>query len=250
MNAHLTMSLVIPAHNEVELLPRLLDTVDVARERYDGGPESIEVIVVDNVSTDGTARVAADRGCRVVRVKERCIATVRNGGAAQADREVLCFTDADGQIHPETFNAIERSLATGKVVAGATGVHLERWSLGIALTYALFMPFVWALRMDTGVVFCRRRDFDHIGGYDQRRLIGEDVRLLLDLRRLGRSRKQRLVRLRKFKAVASSRKFDIHGDWHYFTDLVKLLPMIFGSPKGTTDYVETYWYGEQRSPKP
>jgi hypothetical protein len=31
------ISLIIPAHNEIQLLPRLLDIVDVAWERFVGG---------------------------------------------------------------------------------------------------------------------------------------------------------------------------------------------------------------------
>ena len=126
---------------------------------------------------------------------------------------------------------------------------MERWSPGIAVTYALFMPLVWLLRMDTGVVFCSRRDFEAIGGYDERRYFGEDVKLLLDLRRLGRGRGQRLTRLRKVKALGSTRKFDLHGDWHYLSDLVHLVPKMMWRPAATSEFAQKYWYGEQRPPK-
>ena len=245
---HNRISLVIPAHNEGSFLPRLLDSVSVAREHYRHGPDSIEVIVADNVSTDDTGAVARDRGCMVVRVEERRIASVRNGGAATAAGDVLCFIDADSEIHPETFNAIEDSLATGRVVAGATGVRMERWSIGIAVTWVLFMPMVWLTRMDTGVVFCRNEDFLEIGGYDERRFFAEDVQLLWDLRRVGRRRNQRLMRLRGVKALGSTRKFDLHGDWHYISDLFRLVPKMLFSPKATNDYAAKYWYGDQRTP--
>jgi glycosyltransferase involved in cell wall biosynthesis len=242
-------SLVIPAHNEEQLLPRLLESVSVARERWRRGPATIEVIVADNLSSDRTADIARERECRVVEVEERRIASVRNGGAAVAEGEILCFVDADSLIHPETFNAIEDSLDTGRVVAGATGVYMERWSLGIALTWALFMPMVWLTRMDTGVVFCRKEDFVAIGGYDERRFFAEDVQLLWDLRRIGSGRKQRLTRLRAVKALGSTRKFDIHGDWHYFSDLFGLLPKMLWSPRASSEFANKYWYGEQRGPK-
>ena len=60
---------------------------------------------------------------------------------------------------------------------------MERMSLGIGLTYALFVPFVWITRMDTGVVFCRREDFKAVGGYNESLSFAEDVRFLMDLRR-------------------------------------------------------------------
>jgi glycosyltransferase involved in cell wall biosynthesis len=247
-NAPVHISVVIPAHNEQAYLPRLLDTVDAARSRYRRGGHKVEVIVADNASTDGTPEIARSRGCRVVDVPERRIATVRNRGAAAARGSLLAFVDADMRIHPETFDAIARSMASGKIVAGATGVRMERWSLGIALTYALMVPWVILLRMDTGVVFCRRSDFERIGGYDERRYFGEDVQLLWDLKRVGRERGQRLTRLRPVKALTSLRKWDQHGDWHYFRLIGRLFPMMLRTPSATNDLVQQYWYGDDREP--
>ena len=247
-SGHVRISLVIPAYNEEQYLTRLLDSVDAARAQFRHGAGAVEVIVADNGSTDSTAALAGDRGCAVVQVAERRIASVRNGGAAAAQGATLCFIDADSEVHPESFNAVEDALATGRVVAGASGVRMERWSFGIAVTYALFMPMVWLLRMDTGVVFCKREDFVAIGGYDERRFFAEDVQLLWDLRRLGRKRGQRLARLREVKALGSTRKFDSHGDWHYLSDLFRLVPMMLFQPKASNDYAGKYWYGEQRPP--
>lgn len=241
-----TISLVIPAHNEETLLPRLLETVATARTSYHRGPDAVEVIVADNASSDATAAVAERFGCTVVFVAERRIASARNGGAAAARGSVLAFVDADSRIHPATFAAIDRALDDCRWVAGATGVRLERWSLGIAVTYAIMIPWVWALRMDTGVVFCRRDDFEAVGGYDERRLFGEDVQFLWDLRRLGRGRGQRLVRLRGVKAIASMRKFDRWGDWHYLTSMFRLLPMMLRRPAASTEFARRYWYGDER----
>jgi glycosyltransferase involved in cell wall biosynthesis len=238
------ISVVVPARNEQEYLPRLLDTLDVARGRYNKGGQAIEVIVADNASTDSTSEVASARGCVVVRVAERRIASVRNGGAAVARGTLLTFVDADMRIHPETFNAVDQAMKTGNVVAGATGVRLERWSAGILLTYALMVPLVILLRMDTGLVFCARADFQRIGGYDERRMFGEDVQLLVDLKRLGRQRGQRLARLRPVKALASMRKFDRFGDWHYFKLIFRLFPMMVRSPEATNDLVRRYWYAD------
>lgn len=240
------ISLIIPAYNETELLPRLLDTVDEARARFAGGADAIEVIVADNGSTDGTGDLASARGCAVVKVAQRRIATVRNGGARVARGEILCFVDADARIHPETFNAISAALNRKDIVAGATGVRLERWSLGIALTYAVLVPMVVLTGMDTGVVFCRRDDFRAIGGYNERLELAEDVAFLWALRRLGKTRRQRLIRLRPVKALASMRKFDKYGDWHYFTMGLRYFVLSLLSPEARTRLVNRYWYGDDR----
>ena len=239
------LSLVIPAYNEAHLLPRLLDTIDVARSRYAGGAAAIEVVVADNGSTDQTAAIAEARGCRVARVAKRMIGASRNGGAALASAPVICFVDADMQLHPDTFNAIETAMAQSRVVGGATGVTMERWSAGIALTYASLLPMVWLTRMDTGVVFCRRADFVRVGGYDESRHFAEDVDFLWKLTRLGWSRGQRLTRLRQVKAVASVRKFDRYGDWHYLTMMPMLLFGTIRARSSGNSMARRYWYDER-----
>ncbi len=245
-NAQPRISLVIPAYNEAELLPRLLDTVEAARGRFRHGRDAIEAIVADNRSTDATAAIARERGCTVVTEEKRCIAAVRNRGAAAARGELLAFVDADARLHLETFNAIDAAMASGRFVAGATGVRMERWSPGIVAAWILVVPWVMLLRMDTGVVFCSGEDFRAIRGYNEARLYGEDVQLLWDLRRLGRPRGQRLVRLAGAKAIASARKFDRHGDWHYLTKMPRLAFLMVVNPRASTAFVRNYWYGEDR----
>lgn len=239
-------SLIIPAFNEATLLPRLLETVEVARERYERGGEWVEVIVADNASTDDTAAIAAAHGCRVVGVEKRKIAAARNGGAEVAQGTVLCWIDADSQLHPETFNAVDRALADPSVVAGASGATMERWSFGIAMTcYCLLKPIQLLTGLDTGVVFCRRLDFDAVGGYNEGTFWAEDVFFLWHLRKLGRRRGQRLARLDGAEAILSTRKFDRYGDWHYFTSIVPLLLRSVLRPSVIDGFVHKYWYDER-----
>ena len=239
------ISLVIPAYNEAQLLPRLLDTVEAARNRFRDGPQAIEVIIADNSSTDATAAIARDRGCVVATVATRRIGAARNGGAALATAPILCFCDADMQIHPDTFNAIAAAMADPRAVGGATGVTMERWSAGIALTFSLILPLVWLTGMDTGVVFMRRDDFRRLGGYSEQRHFAEDIEFLWRLIRLGRPRRQSMRRLRAVKAVASTRKFDRYGDWHYFW---MMPPLAIGTilPRASDHpTARKYWYDDR-----
>lgn len=216
----LRISIVIPAHNEEQYLPGLLDSIDVAVDQYTCGHAAVEVIVADNASTDATSRIAQERGCHVVYVKQRSIAKARNQAARIAKGEILAFVDADSQIHPDTLNAIERTL-TDRVVIGATGVRLSRMSLGIALSwYLCVVPVIRIARVDTGVVFCRRIDWESTGGYREDRIAGEDIDFFLAMKQLGRSRGQNFARAKGVFTITSARKFDRYGDWHYFTTLL------------------------------
>lgn len=252
MSSNPDISLVIPAWNEAELLPRLLDSVDAARARFDGGNSRIEVIVADNDSSDGTAEIARSYGCVVAPVAKRCIAAARNGGAAVARGELLAFCDADFRIDPETFNYIAQVMNRSAYVGGGTGLVMERSSLGIQATLWLILPTLWLMGLDGGVWFCRRSDFQLVGGYNEEVRVGEDVRFLMALKGLGRRRQPRERLATRFAArklglqpayaVNSSRKFDQHGDWHMFRDALAQLPSVLFRRSAAEQYIDRYWY--------
>ena len=247
-NSVMQFSLIIPARNEEHYLPRLLDSVDFARMNYHLGSDAVEVIVSDNCSTDRTAEIAESRGCTVVKEDKRIIAAVRNTGAAVATGEILCFVDADSQIHPNTFNAVKQAISRGKVVGGATGVTLDRITLGIAMTYYLVMlPMILVTGMDTGVVFCRRKDFIQLGGYNEQKLFAEDVDFIVRLKLLGRRRKQKLIRLTSARAIASMRKFEQHGNWHYFPLMARGIYAMFRPSKRFEKFSRRYWYDDRET---
>jgi glycosyltransferase involved in cell wall biosynthesis len=239
-------SVVIPAYNEEQYLPRLLESIEVARSNYLGGREDVEVIVADNDSNDRTAEIAAARGARVVTVKKRRIAAARNGGGHTALGEIVCFIDADSAVHPQTFDAIDKAISSGRYVGGSTGLTLERKSFGLLVTYCVGAPLVLLTGMDSGVVFCLRQDFEAVGGYDETRLYAEDLVFLMALRRLGKTRGQRLTRLPKVRALGCTRKFDQFGDWHYFGMLGHVLKALITWNWHDEKLADRYWYKSGR----
>ncbi len=92
-----TLSVVIPARNAEHMLGRCLDALP-------GRPEGLEVIVVDDASSDGTARIASERGHRVIRMATRQgPSAARNAGAAAASGQILVFIDADVVVAPDAI---------------------------------------------------------------------------------------------------------------------------------------------------
>ncbi len=250
------ISVVIPAYNEERLLPRLLDDIAAARARHRAGADRVEIIVADNGSTDATIALAESRGCTVARVEPRIIAAVRNGGAAAARGELLVFVDADTRLHPETFNAIDDYFADGTRVVGVSGALPERRALGIDLAWMVMgalsvlmrygVPRTRADCAPTGVVCCRHADWLAVGKYSETWRFAEDLWFLLALRRLGRRRGQGGGWLKGAPATFSTRKFDLHGDWHYLTVPLKLVTGMIFYRAGMERLVDRYWYGNQR----
>jgi glycosyltransferase involved in cell wall biosynthesis len=108
------LSIILPAKNEAAalavLLPRLRAT----------WPDA-EVIVVDDGSTDDTARICGEAGVRTVRQAY----SMGNGaaikrGAREARGEILAFMDADGQHDPALVGRLLGRLGEGfDMVVGA-----------------------------------------------------------------------------------------------------------------------------------
>jgi hypothetical protein len=103
---------------------------------------------------------------------------------------------------------------------------------------------MFLLKMDSGVVFCRREDFEVVGRYREDRLFAEDLAFLFALRRLGKTRGQRLARLIEARAIASTRKFDKYGEWHFFKLPIVALAGAFKSPERQR-FARKYWYEDR-----
>lgn len=248
------LSVIIPARNEEAYLPKLLDTLESARSRYGGKPEEIEFIVVDNVSTDETTRVAEAWGCRVVTVETRNIGAVRNGGARAAQGEIFFFVDADLQMHPETFNEVAKALADPTTVGGCMGMQWDRWSLALAVSdvFGRVLEFVKRRPMGGGgTTFCRRDDFYAVGGYCEAHFGGEDIRIIKALQDYGAEQgRPNFVCLRRAKAIVSTRKMSYYGDWHLLRYGFRFVAIWLFAPKKARDWArplwKEYWYGDHR----
>jgi glycosyltransferase involved in cell wall biosynthesis len=94
------VSVVIPVWNVVRLLPRCLDSLLAQTHR------PLEIIVVDDGSTDGSLEVMLGYHGRhpeiqVVTQRHRGIGPARNAGVSIAHGEYVFFVDADDWVEPE-----------------------------------------------------------------------------------------------------------------------------------------------------
>ena len=107
------MSVILPAFNEEEALPLVLDDLETHL-----GPDT-EIIVVDDASTDRTSEVAAERGVKVARHemnlgKGGAMAT----GAALAASDRLVFMDADATYPADMVPKLVSMLDDYDIVRG------------------------------------------------------------------------------------------------------------------------------------
>ncbi len=101
------ISVIIPAYNEERSLPLVLR--EIPRDVAD------DVIVVDNASTDATARVAHEGAARVVREERRGYGAACLRGIASLGRtDVVVFLDADYSDFPEDMRRIVEPIVAGE----------------------------------------------------------------------------------------------------------------------------------------
>jgi len=209
-------SIVVPAHNEEALLPRGLHAIQQAIAH---AGTSAEIVVVANRCTDRTASIAEAAGAIVVVDGNRNLSATRNAGVAASTGELIVTIDADTVMHPGALAEIGQLTSDGRFVGGGTRFVLERSSLGLRVTCFL-VTSATVLSRTGGVMFwCSREDFDAVGGFDEERLVGEDLDFAARLRRHGRATRRRFRNLRDSPATVCVRKFDTFGDWHYLSRL-------------------------------
>ena len=98
------VSVVVPAYNAARFLPEAIDSV-LAQSIAD-----VEVIVVDDGSTDGTESVVGRYGApvRYVRQSNRGVSVARNRGIEESRGRYVAFLDADDTWYP---SKLEKQLA-------------------------------------------------------------------------------------------------------------------------------------------
>jgi GT2 family glycosyltransferase len=114
-------SVIIPVRNRPAAIRRAVEAVAASLRASDLAAVECEILVVDNASTDATAREASEAGARVIGepVANRCRA--RNRGAEAARGEWLLFIDSDCEPLRNWLPEMARAVASAGAEVGAIG---------------------------------------------------------------------------------------------------------------------------------
>ncbi len=232
-------AIIIPAYNEADFLAA---TLEATRSAMVEMPETGELIVVDNNSTDGTPQIAASHGAdRVIFEPHNQIARARNAGATATKAEHLVFIDADTQVPAVVLRQALDDLGSGKWVGGGALVSADQpvskmvaWL--IRTWNAVAVKFGYA----AGSFFYTRRDgFDAVGGFDEAVYAGEEVWLAKRLKKWGKKRGLEFRIIAEPEVVTSGRKSDWFSDW----DFVRQVGLFFLFPWATrSKRLCSMWY--------
>ena len=113
------ISLVIPAYNEERYLPACLDAV-----MRNAAGKAVEIIVVDNNSTDATAQIAKGYpGVTYVHEPHKGITRARQCGFLAARGELIAYVDADTRPPPGWIEQIWEAFAADEGLACLSGPY-------------------------------------------------------------------------------------------------------------------------------
>lgn len=105
------ISIVIPALNEEGIVGKTVKSIPLTELKEKG--MDVEVVVVDNASTDNTAKEATDAGARVVREDNRGYGNAYLRGFKESKGDIIVMGDADGTYPLNTTYEFVQPLLTG-----------------------------------------------------------------------------------------------------------------------------------------
>ncbi len=188
----MTISIIIPAYNEERYIGNCLCGI----LKY-ASDNLKEIIVVNNASTDKTAKVAASfAGVRVVDEPSKGLTKARQRGLLEATGELLAFVDADSLVPENWFNIINREFSADNKLVCLSGPYVyfdtpawQQWMVK-HLYYGMLarIAYFFSGYMVSGGNFVARKDaLLKIGGFDiSIAFYGEDTDIARRLHKVGK----------------------------------------------------------------
>lgn len=171
------VSVIVPCKNSSATLEVCLQSV--ADQTY----KNIEIVVVDNFSTDKTPEIAKKYTKKFYQKgPERC--TQRNYGVNKSSGEYVAIIDSDMNLAPKVIEEALKAIQQ----EGIVGVVIPEESFGQgfwAQCKKLERSFYVGVSYMEAARFFRKTDFEKVGGYDETMVSGEDWDLSQRIEELG-----------------------------------------------------------------
>lgn len=223
------VTIVIPAYNEAKRLSACLEALAIQQTQHE-----IEVVLVDNASTDETLEVAQKwkrrLSLRILHEPVRGRGSARRRGFAAVTTAIVLSTDADSEVPKDWVEKlVDVLLSDSKAVAvsGSSyitdGTPLTNWTMkvGMPLSLRLYRLLIEHYML-TGANFAIRRSvYEKAGGFDAAQDMLDDVDLSFRVARLGNIRYHAHIK-EKTEGDIFGRGY-IKGFCHYVRHLPVLL---------------------------
>ena len=202
------VSVVMPVRNGAPHLARCLRSIVASA----GSSDAVEVVVVDNGSTDQSAAVAARLGARVLSAPGLRVGACRNRGAAEARGDILAFVDADHEVGSGWVEACLRAFEEPSTAGAGYLCRAPEQATWVQRMYDALRARTSSREevewLGAGNMAIRREVFSRVGGFDETLEACEDVHLC------------HAIRLAGFRLVSEPGMDNVHhGDPQRLSDL-------------------------------
>jgi glycosyltransferase involved in cell wall biosynthesis len=186
-NQERLVTIIVPCYNGEAFLEEAI------RSALTQSYAAVEVLVIDDGSTDNSAAIARRFPVRLVQQENRGLSGARNRGVRESTGSYIVFLDADDRLLPEAIEHGLQALEARPDCAMAVGDHVFISSDGSSLgksgkTGSAGSPYEKLLKsnfieMISSVLF-RRSIFDQVGGFKSALRVAEDYDLYLRIARM------------------------------------------------------------------
>jgi glycosyltransferase involved in cell wall biosynthesis len=226
------ISVIVPAFNEEKLIAATLRTMQEAAGSFARRGWETEIVVCDNNSSDATAALAREGGARVVFEPVNQIARARNTGAAAAQGDWFVFIDADSRPTPDLFADVAGQIESGRCLAGGCTVRFDGNYFMADRLCDLWNGLSRFTKWAAGAfIFCEL-------------FASEEIDLSKRLKKLARANKKKMVILRRYPLLTSSRKLRLYS----LSQMAALCGRFILRPRRSITHRDAcgYWYDGRR----
>ncbi len=181
MKNEFSVSIIVPVYNAEEYISDCLDSL------VGQTVKPLEIIVVDNGSTDNTCSIIREYDQIHLIIETRSgVSWARNRGAKSAKGKILAFLDSDCIANNDwlekAFNIFNENKKIDGVQGTSVGINRNIWATFFQKSYDDFLkeivlPNGKIIKIDTKNFFIKQQAFEEIGGFDVSLGNSEDVDL-------------------------------------------------------------------------
>jgi glycosyltransferase involved in cell wall biosynthesis len=197
----MTFSIIIPAYNEEKYIGKSLAAIKSLKVPQG---ESLEVIVVNNASTDQTEAVSKNAlpWVRIINESKKGLTRAYNRGAREATGEILLFVDADTILSPDHLVKVLKEFRKNPGLVAMSGPCL--WKDGGLLCDLVTRFMFLFIAMPAEIIFNRwlnigasiasgnsavkKEFFDKAGGFNENIFYGLEADFTIRIKKFGRVR--------------------------------------------------------------
>lgn len=220
------ISVTVPAYNEEELIAGCIDSLlnqSLDKDKY-------EIIVIDNHSTDFTARIVLEKGVQVEKELKKGYGQAVWKAVEVSQGDMIAFTDADCRVPADWLEKILANFSASPDIV-AVGGKLSFYDLHPLLDWLvrLILDPIHALPGNNMAI--KRKAIRQIGGIDPKLSLSLDYWLTTKLRKIGKIKVDRSLVVK-----TSARRFRgaFFSDIKYFMNVISIIisskPLFYDFP--------------------